>query len=343
MHIMQSRRHFLARASLAAAAGSLGPRVSLAAEPPPEITTIRLAFAPGYACLAPHHLAEAMLRAEGFTDVQFVTPSGAYGVIESVVAGIVDFEIESAPALVSAVDSGEPVTTLAGVHPGCYELFAHEPIRTIADLRGKRVAVDFLGSGPHMYLAVMLAQVGLDPAADVDWAVNPLDSAMSGETSSMQRFIAGDVDAYLAFAPEPQELRGRKIGRVILNTATDKPWSLYFCCLAFGRQQFVRDHPIATKRYLRAMLKTADFCASQPEVAARQLVDGGFSEHYDYALQTLIDLPYERWREYDPADTLRFFALRLHEVGMVESTPNRINERGADWRFLNELKRELKA
>jgi NitT/TauT family transport system substrate-binding protein len=54
-------------------------------------------------------------------------------------------------------------------------------------------------------------------------------------------------------------------------------------------------------------------------------------------------LPYASWREYDPADAMRFYALRLHEVGMVTATPNRILAEGADWRFLNEIKRELKA
>jgi NitT/TauT family transport system substrate-binding protein len=49
------------------------------------------------------------------------------------------------------------------------------------------------------------------------------------------------------------------------------------------------------------------------------------------------------WREYDPEDALRFYALRLHQVGMIKSTPERIIAAGTDWRFLDELKRELKA
>jgi NitT/TauT family transport system substrate-binding protein len=54
-------------------------------------------------------------------------------------------------------------------------------------------------------------------------------------------------------------------------------------------------------------------------------------------------VPYDRWREYDIEDSLRFYALRLHDAGMVESNPNQIIAEGTDWRFLNELKRELKA
>jgi NitT/TauT family transport system substrate-binding protein len=62
----------------------------------------------------------------------------------------------------------------------------------------------------------------------------------------------------------------RKVGRVILNTATDQPWSHYLCCVAFGNREFVRAHPVATKRYLRAVLKAADLCATDPERAAQR-------------------------------------------------------------------------
>ena len=159
----------------------------------------------------------------------------------------------------------------------------------------------------------------------------------------MELFAEGKIDAFLGFPPEPQELRARKIGHVILNTATDRPWSQYFCCMLVGNREFVRNHPVATKRVLRAILKATDICAAEPELAARQLVEAASRTDYDYALQTLTEVPYAQWREYDPEDTMRFYALRLHEAGMIKSSPNKIIAEGTDWRFLNELKRELKA
>ena len=65
-------------------------------------------------------------------------------------------------------------------------------------------------------------------------------------------------------------------------------------------------------------------------------------ENYAYALQTMQDVPYGRWREYDPEDTVPVDALRLHEVGMIKTTPQKLLAQGTDWRFLNELKKELK-
>jgi NitT/TauT family transport system substrate-binding protein len=190
--------------------------------------------------------------------------------------------------------------------------------------------------GRHLFLKAVAAYVGLDPDTDINWVASP-------DVKPAELFEAGKIDAFLGFPPEPQELRARKIGRVILNTATDKPWSQYFCCTVFGNREFVRAHPIATKRFLRAVLKTADLCITEPTRAAQQLVDRGFTERYDYALQSLTELPYASWREFDPEDTMRFYALRLHEVGMVKSSPNALLAEGTDWRFLNELKRELKA
>jgi NitT/TauT family transport system substrate-binding protein len=329
MEIVQSRRHFLASASMAAAAGLLGARGSLADERPPETTTLRLQR--GFTiCLAPGQIAEELLRAEGFTDISYVDA-------ETVARGEADFAFQTAAWVVSRLDTGEPLTALAGVHSGCYELFAHEPIRAISDLKGRRVGIpQELGSSGHLLLASIASYVGLDHRTDIDWISNATGDFM-------EPFAKGEVDAFLGFPPEPQALRARNVGRVILDTALDKPWSEYFCCIVFGNRDFVRAHPIATKRYLRAVLKAADICATDPGRAAQRLVDAGFAERSDYALQTLNELPYDRWREFDPEDTMRFFALRLHEVGMITSSPNQIIADGTDWRFLNELKRELKA
>jgi NitT/TauT family transport system substrate-binding protein len=330
MQIIQSRRDFLATLSAAGAAGVLGAGRALADEGRPETTTLRLALTRAI-CLAPVYIAENLLRAEGFTDIRYVpSPPATVG------RGEIDFDFQFGAWIASQLDAGEPLTALAGVHSGCHEVFAHEPIRTIGDLKGKRVGVRSLGSGRHLNLALMAADAGLDPQKDINWVT---ESALN----PMALFAAREVDAFLAAPPEPQELRARKIGRMILNIATDQPWSQYFCCIVFGNREFVRDHPVATKRFLRAILKATDMCAAAPERTAQRLVDAGFTGRYDYALQTLSELPYARWREFDPEDSLRFYALRLHEVGMISSSPNALLAEGTDWRFLNELKRELKA
>ena len=335
MQLIQNRRDFLARASLAAAAGVLGARGSLADEKPLETTSVRLTTAAGI-CIAPQYLAGELLRADGFTDVSFVPamkgPPGA----RMIGRGDADFTSTFAASIVLPIDEGERITVLAGVHRGCYELFATERIRTIVDLKGKRVGIPALRSSPHLYLSVMAKHIGLDPEQDIHWIT-------SREVDPMELFAAGEIDAFLGFPPEPQILRARGIGRVILNTGTEPPWSQYFCCMLLGNRDYVGNHPVATKRVLRAVLKSIDFCAAEPVRAAARLVDGGFVDRLDHAEQTLNEVSFGSWREFDPEDSIRFYALRLHEVGMVKSSPNKIIAEGTDWRFLNELKRELKA
>jgi NitT/TauT family transport system substrate-binding protein len=337
MRIRQNRRDFLASMAAAGAAGALRSRISLADEGPPEVTTIRLRRDPSI-CVAPWYIAEDLLRGEGFTDVRYVPANSA---TKSVGRGELDFGLSEPGTIIARLDAGIPITALAGLHVGCFELFAHEPIRTISDLRGKKVGIDVLDSGKHRYVAIMAAQVGLDPQRDIVWVEGSTPDAMA--LFPLELFAEGKVDAFLGFPPEPQELRARKIGHVILNTTTDKPWSQYFCCMLVGNREFVQKHPVATKRVLRSILKANDICAADPDMAARRLVDRGFAQNYDYALQTLAELPFAGWREFDAEDSLRFFALRLHEIGMIKSSPNALLAEGTDWRFLNELKRELKA
>ncbi len=219
---------------------------------------------------------------------------------------------------------------------GCVEVFANEAVRGVADLKGRRVGVPAVASSPHRLLTMMAAHVGLDPVRDIRWVT-------AGSAELLALFEKGEVDAYLSQPPESQDLRARHIGHVIVNTAMDRPWSQYFCCLLGGNRDYVRKYPVATKRALRAILKAADLCAADQTRAARRIVDGGFTDRYEYALKTLSENGYDKWREYDAEDTLRFFALRLHETGFIKSSPQKIIADGTDWRFLDELKREMKA
>ena len=333
MPMTQTRRQFLTTLSLAGAAGLVRLPRALGAEGPLETTTVRFGKAPGI-CAAPQYVAEELLRAEGFTNIRYVEePAGA---TELLARGLVDFDTNYASNFIRAIDTGEPITLLSGVMVGCFELFGSEAIRGITDLKGKSVGTQALGSNSHALLTLMAAQVGLDPAKDIHWITDP-------SVKPIERFIEGTIDAFLGFPPQPQELRARHIGRVIVNTAVDRPWSQYFCCLLGANAEYVRRHPVATKRVVRATLKAADLCASEPTRAARRLVDGGLTSRYDYAAQTLSELAYDKWREYDAEDTIRFYALRLHEAGFIKSSPQKIIAENTDWRFLDELKRELKA
>jgi NitT/TauT family transport system substrate-binding protein len=323
--------------ALLAGCSSLGrpaaPAAPVRPDTPLETTTLRFANNSAI-CIAPEFVAEDLLRAKGFSDVQYVDIPGIPW--PAIATGEVDMALATVGIPIVQADTADTVVILAGMHVGCFELFANPSVRSISDLKGKRVAVTSQGSGRHVHLAAMSAYVGVDPNRDVNWVFD-------GPSDAIRQFSAGQVDAFMAFPPEPQELRANGIGHVIVNTHTDRPWSQYFCCVLLGNRAFVQQHPVATRRAVRSLLEAADVCANEPERAARGMVDRGFASDYGHVLQTLKALPYNRWREYDPEDTVRFYALRLQEVGMIKSSPDAIIQKGTDWRFLNELKQELKA
>jgi NitT/TauT family transport system substrate-binding protein len=330
-----NRRRFLRRLGIAGIAGSLGLRATTAnAEPPPETTKLRLVKIPSI-CQAPQYVADELLRAEGFTDVQYVQKPGAGGIAEALASGEANINNHFVAPCVLRIEAGDPIVILGGLHIGCFEVFATDRVRTVRDLKGKTIAVLELGSSQHVFLSTIVAHVGLDPRRDINWVTLP-------PADSMRLLTEGKVDAFLGFPPEPQELRARKIGHVIVNSTLDRPWSQYFCCMIVGNRDFVRNHPVATKRAMRALLKANTVCALEPDRVARHLVDKAFTPRFDYALQTLKDIPYAKWRNYDAEDTIRFYALRLHEAGMIKSSPQKILAQGTDWRFLDQLRKELK-
>jgi NitT/TauT family transport system substrate-binding protein len=333
MQMIQDRRRLLAALSSAAAAGLLGGRQSCAQEPKPETTSLRLSKIPGI-CVAPQYVAEELLKAEGFTNIDYFevpTPKEQY---VAFAAGKYDMTMAFVAPFILQVDAGVPLVLLGGIHAGCFELFGTEHVRSIRDLKGKTVALPDLGGAHHIFLASMAAYVGVDANRDINFVIRSVPA-------SIELLAQGKIDALMGFPPVPQELREKKIGHVIVSSGLDRPWSQYFCCIVAAHQEFVGKNPVATKRALRALLKATHFCSAEPESAARLVAAKGYE--YKYALQTMREIPYAKWREYDAEDTVRFYSLRLREAGMIKSAPNKIIAQGTDWRFYNELKRELKS
>ena len=175
MRTVQSRRDFLASLSATGAASILGTRAPLADEPL-ETTAIRLVRTSGI-CTAPIYLAEELLRAEGFADISYVAAPGGLATAGLTARGEADFLFNFAAPLLIPMDAGEPLIVLAGAHVGCFELFANDTVHRIADLKGKSVGVQAMGSSQHVFLASMATYVGLDPNKDINWVTSSVGQA----------------------------------------------------------------------------------------------------------------------------------------------------------------------
>lgn len=303
------------------------------AEPPPETTSIRMNKIFPVSCLAATAMAEPFLREEGFTDIQYV-PQMPTTVISSLAAGDLDMAMGYCALAMPVIDAGGPVVMLGGVHVGCWQVFGRGGIKSISDFKGKTISVSGPTGPDGLFMAVTLANVGIDLRKDVTLVNHP-----PAEGAAL--LVAGKVDGLVAFPPGSQALRAKGIGRVVVDSMADRPWANYYCCTANVNRDWMDKHPVATKRALRALYRGADATAKDPKRAARVMVEGGFTDNYEYAVENLTEIPYNVWREYDPADTVRFYALRLREAGFITSTPEEILERGTDFRYLAELKSEL--
>ncbi len=327
---MISRREFVNGVALAGAAGALGyGRELFVAEPPPETKRITIAESRAL-CFAPTYVIESLLRTEGFEEITLIgtTPGRE---TES------DFRQIYAPHLLQVVDSGRPYVTLAGSHAGCIEVFGSKSVRQLRDLKGKTVALSTRGTGPRLLTSALLAYVGINPQREVEWRNEP-------RLDEVARLLEQEkIQAFVGIPPEPQYLRARNAGHVILNTTTDRPWSQWFCCVFAGNREFVRKHPVATKRVLRAYLKAVDMCGGEPERVTQVIAALRPEVRSEDVRQVLKELPYGSWRDVSAEGSMRFYALRLSEAGMIKTNVQKLLAQGTDWRFLNELKKELKA
>jgi NitT/TauT family transport system substrate-binding protein len=224
---------------------------------------------------------------------------------------------------------------LGGVHVGCWKIFATGDIKSMRDFKGKTVSITHPTLVDGIFMAMTMANVGLDLKKDVKLVNYPI-------TENARVLSSGEVDAVVAFPPVSTDLEAKGIGRVVLNSMTDPPWSNYYCCTAVMKRDWMEKHPVAAKRAMRAVLKGTDVVATNPDGSAQFMVDRGYTSNYEYACNSLREIPYDTWRDFDPADSIRFYALRLKEAGLINSTPDEIIERGTDFRYLSELKRELK-
>jgi NitT/TauT family transport system substrate-binding protein len=311
--------------------------------PPPETAVVRLgAGAAGIppTCDAQLWLVEETLREEG---IQAKFGGGLRD-------GTADFVTVYANYQITGIDAGFPLLVLAGGHTGCIEMWAAPGIRSISDLRGKTYETfdrsvkfgDKTAAGVyHGFVLATLAHIGLDSAELKLVDVPP-------EQDIEKDYLEGRSDMIVLSVHSGPLMRRNpsRRGSVILDTSVDKPWSQSYCCLLSTHRDFAKANPVTAKRVTRAFVRAADLVASDKKAAVRT----GLSRFYkdskvltaELLDETIAMLSYD-WREYDPEETVRFFALRLRDAKLVKKSPQQILDEGSDLAYFRQLRKELKA
>jgi NitT/TauT family transport system substrate-binding protein len=333
-----NRREFMKKTALTGAAAYLGIGSDYgiaAVEPPPETTTVRFQQLKS-PCWVPQLVAEPLLREEGFKDVQYIEHEKTSQGEEDILAGRVDFTADFTAQSLLKLVPGDPIDFISGFHVGCYSLIGSDKIKTVRDLKGKKVWARTIMTTPNVFFKALVAYVGLDPDKDIQYVEASKDEAI-------EMFKRGEIDAFMSFPPGPQQLRAAGVGHVLVDTNIDRPWSQYFCCMILGRRDFIKNNPVATKKVIRSILRANDMVAQDPSMAAQMLVDWKLRKPYDqeFVAQAFREIPYDKWRDYSPEDTIRFWALRLKELGIIKYTPREIISKNTDWSHLASLKNEM--
>ena len=166
------------------------------------------------------------------------------------------------------IEQGLDVKISGGIHRGCLRVQAATdgPIKTVRDLRGKRIGVPGMGTPPFIFANRVLGANGMDASKDVEWRVFP-----AGELGlALQK---GEVDAVADSEPIGSLLMADGKVRNVADQATDAPYNEEYCCAVIVNGKFLTKNPKAAAAATRALLKGAKWVETNPAAAARMSVE----------------------------------------------------------------------
>jgi NitT/TauT family transport system substrate-binding protein len=170
--------------------------------------------------------------------------------------------------LLKPIEQGLDVKFTAGIHQGCLQIQAATDgnIKTVKDLRGKRIGVPGMGTPPFIFANRVLTANGIDGSRDVTWTVFP-----AGELGlALEK---GQVDAVADSEPIGTLLLASGKVRNVVDQATDAPYKDEYCCAVVVNGKFLANNPKAAAGATRALLKGAKWVEANPAAAAKLSVE----------------------------------------------------------------------
>jgi NitT/TauT family transport system substrate-binding protein len=173
--------------------------------------------------------------------------------------------------LMKPIELGLDLKLTGGIHTGCLRIQAgaQTDIKTVQDLKGKRLAVTHLGSPPFLFASRVLADKGIDPKNGVEWVTTPA-AAIS------KALEQGRVDAVASAEPIGTLLRAQNKVHTVCDQASDAPYDDEYCCVVVVNGAFGRDNPSAAAKVTRALLKGAKWVSVNPTAAATIAVERNY-------------------------------------------------------------------
>jgi NitT/TauT family transport system substrate-binding protein len=277
----------------------------------PEVSKVRVGYI-GLSCEAPIFTAveKGFFKEEGL-DVEMVRCQWAQ--YKDVLAlGGFDVTHHLVMYFLKPIEQGMDVKFTGGVHRGCLRVQApaNSPIKSVKDLRGKKIGVPGMGTPPFIFANRVLGANGIDPAKEIDWRVFP-----AGDLGlAMER---GLVDAVADSEPIGSLLLADGKVKNVADQVDDPPYDKEYCCAVLVNGPFLRKNPRAAAAATRAMLKGAKWVDANPLAAARLSVEKKYilasPELNAMAISKLHYLPSVRGGR----DAVRSAAAEMQVAGML--------------------------
>lgn len=225
---------------------------------------LRFAWNTGAVCGAPVAAAQSSgIFARHGLDVEFINFAGSTeALLETLATGKAEAAHGMALRWLKPLEQGFDVKIVAGLHSGCLRLLAAKDkgIATVADLRGKTVAISDLASPSKHFFAIQLAKQGIDPENDVTWRVFP------GELLGAV-IDRGEADAIAHWDPLTYKfLNSGQFVQVASNM--DGEYARRACCIVGVRSSLLDENAEAVRRLTVALLEAEHYTVENPRAAA---------------------------------------------------------------------------
>lgn len=225
---------------------------------------LKLSWNAGAVCLAPLPIAiDHGFFAKQNLDVELVNYSGSTDqLLEAIATGKSDAGLGMALRWLKPLEQGFDVKIVAGTHGGCMRALAPaaSSVRSVADFKGKVIAVGDMAGPDKNFFSIQLAKAGIDPDKDVEWRQYPGNLVqLALEKGEVQIGLASDPLAYLW-------LKDGSLKEVGSNL--DGPYRDISCCIVGVRGSLLRQEPLVARALTQALLDAAMFASQNPDKAA---------------------------------------------------------------------------
>jgi NitT/TauT family transport system substrate-binding protein len=213
------------------------------------------------------------------------------------------------------IEQGLDVKFTGGIHRGCLRVQAgvNSSIKTVKDLRGKRIGVPGMGTPPFIFANRVLGANGIDASKEITWLVFP-----AGELGLA--LDKGEIDAIADSEPIGSMLLAQGKVRNIADQAADAPYKDEYCCAVLANGKFLEKNPKLCAATTRALLKAAKWVEANPAAAAKLSVEAKYlastADQNTFAISHLRYIP-----SVSGAQTaVRLAAAEMKVAGMLSST-----------------------